>query len=387
MKLPKRSIAALFDFLNGKSIKPGGEGEIPVYGSNGIIGGTAESLYQDAVVIGRVGAYCGSVAYCRGPFWASDNTIVAAAKDGQILPRFGFYLLKSMDLNRWRGGAAQPLLTHTVLRGLSANVPEIVVQERILHILTAYDDLIENNTKRIEILEEMARSLFREWFINFRFPGHEKAKFVRSPLGKAPDGWPVVPFDAAVDISPRTEVPKEGEKPFLPMTSLSNDSMLISQVESREGNSGAKFKNGDTLFARITPCLENGKTGFVQFLSDDAVGFGSTEFIVLREKLLTREMVYLLAREPSFRDHAIKSMSGASGRQRVQEKCFATYLVAAPPREVARTFSALASPLFRQVYVLAKRNDILRDTRDLLLPRLISGEIDVSSLPAEPAAS
>ena len=160
------------------------------------------------------------------------------------------------------------------------------------------------------------------------------------------------------------------------------------KVESRAGNSGAKFKNGDTLLARITPCLENGKTGYVQFLPDDAaVGFGSTEFIVLRGKLLTREMVYLLAREPSFRDHAIKSMSGASGRQRVQEKGFATYFLAAPPPQMAQRFSSIASPLFHLVHVLAKKNANLRVTRDLLLPRLISGEIDVSSLPLEPAAS
>jgi type I restriction enzyme S subunit len=308
--------------------------------------------------------------------------------DGDFL----LYSLMGKDLQgQIRGFGSGATVEHMRLEDIPSLVfhaPPLPAQRRIGAILAAYDNLIENNTRRIKILEEMARSLYREWFVNFRFPGHEKARFIRSPLGKIPEGWSVVPLDEAVDVSPRTEVPKEGEKPFLPMTSLSNDSMLIGQVESRAGNSGAKFKNGDTLFARITPCLENGKTGYVQFLPDEeTVGFGSTEFIVLREKQLTREMVYLLAREPSFRDHAIKSMSGASGRQRVQEKCFATYLVASPPPQIAQKFSGLARPLFRQVHVLAKRNDILRATRDLLLPRLISGEIDVSSLPLEPAAS
>jgi type I restriction enzyme S subunit len=98
-------------------------------------------------------------------------------------------------------------------------------------------------------------------------------------------------------------------------------------------------------------------------------------------------MIYLLARTPSFRDHAIKSMSGASGRQRVQERCFATFLLAVPPAPLRQRFSEIVRPLFTQVHVLAKKNTNLRATRDLLLPRLISGEIDVSSLSEVAAAS
>lgn len=263
---------------------------------------------------------------------------------------------------------------------LTVLLPPLATQHRIADILSAYDDLIENNTRRIKILEEMARSLYREWFVNFRFPGHEKVKMVNSPLGKVPEGWEVMPVSEAVELNPRTPVPKEGEKPFVPMNALSNDSMLIDGVEQREGNSGSKFKNGDTLFARITPCLENGKTGFVQFLEgDDAVAFGSTEFVVLRERRFTREMNYLLAREPAFREHAIKSMTGASGRQRVQEKCFDTFLVAVPPRKYGARFTDAVRPMFRQVHVLAHANHRLRETRDLLLPRLISGEIAVDT--------
>src|SRR5207248_27253 len=143
------------------------------------------------------------------------------------------------------------------------------------------------------------------------------------PLGNIPQGWAVNRVPESVDINPRVAVQRGAEKPFVPMGCLANDSMLITDIESRDGNSGAKFQNGDTLFARITPCLENGKTGFVQFLPDEqAVACGSTEFIVLRSRTLTPEFVYLLARSEEFRGNAIKSMSGASGRQRVQEQCF-----------------------------------------------------------------
>jgi len=274
-------------------------------------------------------------------------------------------------------------ITGTNLARLPVPRPPRALQDRIVDVLSAYDDLIENNAKRIEILEEMARSLFREWFVNFRFPGHEKVKRVASPIGEAPEAWRVVPVNEAVEINPRTQVPSEGEKPFVPMGGLSHSSMLIEDIEVREGNSGAKFRNGDTLFARITPCLENGKTGYVQFLPDDeAVAFGSTELVVLREKLLTREMVYLLARSGSFRSHAIKSMTGASGRQRVQDRCFDTYLVAVPPRPLSERFTEAVRPMFTSVHALARKSRNLRATRDLLLPRLISGELDVSGIEA-----
>ena len=273
-----------------------------------------------------------------------------------------------------------------LLKEMPVAVPPLSSQRRIASILSTYDDLIENNTRRIAILEEMARRIYEEWFVRFRFPGHEGVRMVESELGLVPEGWPVVPASTAIEINPTTKVPKDGLKPFLAMNCLSDGSMLIDSPGEREGNSGSKFRNGDTLFARITPCLENGKTGFVQFLPDDAAtAFGSTEFIVLRSRTLTPEFVYLLARSDPFRDNAIKSMSGASGRQRVREACFDTFLMANPDRVTLSRFEALVLPTFKLVQTLALKNANLRATRDLLLPKLISGELDVSAMP-EPEA-
>src|SRR5262249_45436683 len=143
-----------------------------------------------------------------------------------------------------------------------------------------------------------------------------------------------------------------------------NNSMLITDVESRSGNSGSKFQNGDTLFARITPCLENGKTGFVQFLPGSrAVACGSTEFIVLRSRMLTPEFVYLLARSEEFRANAIKSMTGTSGRQRVQERCFDKFKIAKPPATLLNQFSAVVSPSFQLIHYLHLQTNNLRRTR------------------------
>jgi type I restriction enzyme, S subunit len=287
---------------------------------------------------------------------------------------------RTISQNTLRGSTVDRIPL-TKFPGFGINLPPIETQRKIASILSAYDDLIENNTRRIKILEEMAQAIYREWLVNFHFPGHEKVKMVDSPLRRVPEGWAVVPVTMAVEVNPRTKVPKEGEKPFVPMGSLSNDSMLITDIETRDGNSGSKFKNADTLFARITPCLENGKTGYVQFLSDaEATAFGSTEFIVLRSRTLCPEYVYLMARSSEFRDNAIKSMSGATGRQRVSERCFEQFFIAQPDAETLTRFSGFSAQMFKQIFLLADKIQNLREARDLLLPKLISGAVDVSEL-------
>lgn len=173
-------------FGNGKSIKPGGVGRYPVFGSNGIIGGCDEFRHENGVIIGRVGAYCGAVVYCRNKFWASDNTLVAYPANGKLNTKFLFYMLLDAKLGRYAGGAAQPLVTQTVLKQVEVRVPPLPAQQRIAGILSAYDELIENSQRRIKILEAMASGLYREWFVHLRFPGHENYPRVASALGEIP---------------------------------------------------------------------------------------------------------------------------------------------------------------------------------------------------------
>ncbi|WP_407596573.1 restriction endonuclease subunit S [Pseudomonas aeruginosa] len=267
-------------------------------------------------------------------------------------------------------------------KNLKIFLPPLASQKKIGSILAAYDDLIENNTRRIEILEEMARRLYEEWFVQFRFPGHEGVEFKESELGLIPDGWEVVALEKAVEINPKTKVERDGEKIFVPMGALSETGMVISGWEIKSGNSGAKFQNGDTLVARISPCLENGKTGFVDFLpASQPTACGSTEFIVLRSRSLCPEMVYCLSRSDRFREVAMKSMSGATGRQRVRVESLVGYPIAQPEGELVAKYHAFAQPCFKEIRGLANKNANLRQQRDLLLPKLISGEIDVSDIP------
>ena len=339
-------------------------------------------VFTQRGTIGQVGLIPANSPFSR--FVISQSQMKLTPDLEQVDPFYLYYYFSSpesvVEIRNLAMSSGVPHINLEILRGFNVVTPPLACQRSIASILSAYDDLIENCQRRIRLLEDMARGLYREWFVHFRFPGADALPRVDSPLGPIPEGWTVASLPECVHINPRVKVPREGDKPFVPMGCLANGSMLITDTEVRAGNSGTKFQNADTLFARITPCLENGKTAFVQFLPDaQAVAFGSTEFIVLRSRTLTPEFVYLLARSDAFRNNAIKSMTGASGRQRVQEKCFDTYQIAQPPRELLDRFSAIVAPSFRLIQQLHLRTDNLRHTRDLLLPRLLSGQLDVNT--------
>lgn len=251
----------------------------------------------------------------------------------------------------------------------------VIVQEKIADILSAYDELIENNRRRIALLEEAARLLYREWFVHFRFPGHEHVPLIDG----LPEGWERVPAAEAIEVKPKTSRNDDGVIRYIPMSALSETGMVINRgpVEDRDKSTSVRFRNGDTLLARITPCLENGKTGYVQFLSEDEVACGSTEFIVLRGRRVSNYFVYLTARQHDFRENAIRSMIGSSGRQRVQPSCFDRYLVPILPQVLSTLFDEAVGGMFAQIGNLDQQNQKLAQARDLLLPRLMNGEIAV----------
>lgn len=295
-------------------------------------------------------------------------------------PVFVYYLLRQAIplVKQLNAGSAsgRENVNKSTFENITLDVPPKAVQKRVATVLSTFDDLIENNIRRIKLIEEMARLLYREWIVKFQFPGHKQVKFVNSEIGLIPENWKVVKFSEAVFIDPPVSLPKGRPTAFVPMTSISNESMVISDVEERSNGSGSKFQNGDTLLARITPCLENGKTGYVQFLPDDsAVACGSTEFVVLRSKLLFPGMVYLMARSDEVRSVAIKSMSGATGRQRVRKECFDNLLVAVPPPKFASKMADIIEPKLRLAQALHEENANLQRQRDMLLPRLIEGKI------------
>lgn len=343
------------------------------------------------IVIVRVG-YPGTAAVIPENFGDCNcaSVVIVRTNKKELNPYFATYFINSPKgkarISGMLVGSAQQVFNAAAAKTLKLPVPPIDEQNKVVDALDKYTLLIKNNNRRIAILEDMAQSLYREWFVNFRYPNHEdnidtdgNPKLVDSPLGQVPEGWEVKTAAEAITINPRTKLAKDGEKPFVGMSGLSESSMVINDIIEKSGNSGAKFINGDTLFARITPCLQNGKTGYVQFLNEEQpVGFGSTEFIVLRESEdLSSECIYLLSRSNNFREHAIKSMTGATGRQRVHPDSFASYCLAVPPKDLMAEFTKLVKPMFKSIYNLSKSNENLKKQRNMLLPKLISGQVEL----------
>lgn len=277
-------------------------------------------------------------------------------------------------------GAAYPQLSLKQIRETPIYFPPLPTQRKIAAILSAYDDLIENNLKRIKLLEEKAQLTYEEWFVRMKFPGHETA-VIDAETG-LPEGWERRTFSSTVSVNPKTTIKKGLIAPFVPMGSISESSMVIEPIEERAVSGGMKFKNGDTLFARITPCLENGKTGFVQFMDDDSsIATGSTEYIVLREtEDCGKHFIYCTSREEEFRENAIKSMVGSDGRQRVKPDCFDKYYINLGPLKIRKMFEDLSNPIFRSIQIFVNQNASLKEARDILLPRLMTGMIDVENL-------
>jgi type I restriction enzyme S subunit len=333
---------------------------------------------------------------------ARVNQHVAIIRPGpnKLDPRFLRYFLVSPEMQdkllSWAGsGGTRNALTKGMIESFNVPAPEDVEEQRaIAQILGTLDDKIELNRRMNETLEAMARALFKSWFVDFdpvrakaegRDPGLPKpladlfpACLIDSELGEIPRGWEVATLPEVVDVNP-TRALREGlEAPYLDMANMPTRGHSANEVVDRAFGSGMRFINGDTLVARITPCLENGKTAFVDFLQDRQVGWGSTEYIVLRPKApLPDEYAYYLARSAEFRDFAIQSMTGSSGRQRVPAESLAHFRVAVPPSPLAESFGRAVKPKIARARAAVRESRTLAALRDTLLPNLISGNIRV----------
>lgn len=268
-------------------------GDIPVIGSQGIIGYYDRATLDapcPGVTLGRSGSL-GNPRYWKTPYWAHNTALYVKDFRGNN-PLFMCYLLSQIDYRAFNGGGAVPTLNRNVIHQLNVSLPPLEEQERIAGVLGAYDDLIAVNERQMALLEEAAHRLYRAYFATHADPDWEQ-----KPLGE------VATLDPSIPLSKSAKEPR-----FVAMEALSEHSMLVDvyHAERRKARGGSRFQNGDSLLARISPCLENGKTGFVMGLEPDEVAIGSTEFIVFREKVWGKHMLYCLLRTPKFRIHAKK---------------------------------------------------------------------------------
>lgn len=183
------------------------------------------------------------------------------------------------------------------------------------------------------------------------------------------------------DLNPRRVLAKHQIARSIDMSQLSTSGAFPSGWEMKPFNGGMRFTNGDTLLARITPCLENGKTAFIDFLNEGEVAFGSTEYIVLAPRYdVPPEMLYCLARYPAFVDYAVKNMNGSSGRQRVSAETIGQFRLPKFDERSLLKFGKAVAPMFLKMRYNSLENIRLAELRDALLPKLMSGEIDVSDI-------
>lgn len=320
----------------------------------------------------------GQTSFLLDDMYVNQSVIVLNPDKKKVLPLYLFYDL-SGRYDELRGGSdassTRGSITTTSLKALPFRYPSIAEQERIVTTLYAYDNLIDVNNKRIKVLEQMAENLYKEWFVRFRFPGHETAEFENG----IPEGWAYRRADEVIDFNPTLKTGNQTEFTIIPMEALSTNSMVLDSgcFVRQDSISGRRSQNGDTLLAKITPCLENGKTGFVMGMPENEVLGGSTEFVVMRSKALTPHYVYCIARSYYFRQTAILSMNGADGRQRVDEDKLKSTKILQPEKTVLDHFETIVTPIFDGVYQMVQENKNLIQQRDLLLPRLMSGKLEV----------
>lgn len=404
-------------------------GPVRVFGSNGPVGWTDKALATGpGVILGRKGAY--RLQYSEGDFFVIDTAYYVVPK-ADLDMRWLYYAIQYHKLGEIDDGSPIPSTTRAAVYVRELDVPPKDVQREMARILESIDNKIDLNRRINKTLESMAQAIFQSWFVDFDpvkakiaakaegrdplraamsaicgkadaeldalppaqyeqlaataalFPDEMEA----SELGGIPKGWAVCPLPECVGINPARALKKGAVAPYLDMANVPTNAARVDNVITRAFGSGSKFINGDTLLARITPCLENGKTAYVDFLADGEVGWGSTEFIVLRPKVgLPLPFAYFLCRHPEFRAFAISQMAGTSGRQRVPNDCFGSYKVVKPSVLIAEAFGKQTTQFMRQIKSLDEESKTLAGLRDALLPRLLSGELQVPHAEAEAVA-
>lgn len=363
----------------------------------------------------------------------SQALLILRVNTEKINPLFLYYFLISAKgqfslLKASHGAVQQNIAPRNVVEKIEIPYPLLFTQNKIVAILNNLDRKIEKNNQINETLEAMAQAIFKSWFVDFdpvkakveakakgldddainraamrviasktdteldemqaespaeyanlqTTASHFPDELVESELGMIPKGWEVKELSKIIDFNPPRRIKKGELAPYVGMADIPEKGYRIDNFIYREMGSGARFINGDTLFARITPCLENGKTAYVDILKKNEVAWGSTEFIVMRPRIdISTSIAYLIARLDSFRSIAIQSMVGTSGRQRADRKTLEQIPWVVAPIEMYKLFGKFSNSYMNLAKSKHEENQSLIELRDSLLPKLLSGEIEV----------
>ncbi|MDU6445204.1 MAG: restriction endonuclease subunit S, partial [Streptococcus sp.] len=328
---------------------------------------TRSKVDQWDIIISMIGAYCGfcCIESSKQTDYAIKN--VGLLKVGNELKcKWLYYYLTSphgkQQLSKLRSGSSQPYISLGALRNLDIPVPNENTMSDIVSVLSSLDSKIELNRCINDNLEQQAQLLFDN-------------------LINASD-WSTTQFLSELsEINPPRKLSKGEYAPFVEMSNMPTSGSFPSRIDYKEYNGGMKFRNGDTIMARITPCLENGKAAYVNFLKENEIGFGSTEYIVLApKKTISSSFLYFLVRNKEFVDYAVKHMNGSSGRQRVSGDTIGNYQLPILDRNKLSIFIAIADRTLSKIRQNSFEIINLAKQRDTLLPKLMFGELKINDL-------
>ena len=257
--------------------------------------------------------------------------------------------------------------------------PDLGVQQTVGEILGSIDDLIENNRRRVAVLEEMARAIYREWFVKFRYPGREDVPLVDSSLGLIPEGWSAGVLDDIVMVSKASVNPSalDSETPAVGLEHIPRGQITLDEwgKAGKQGSRKAVFQKGDVLFGKIRPYFHKVSVAPVD-------GICSTDAIVIRPHASHWGHAVFVASSAEFVAHATQTSNGTK-MPRADWKVLGKWPLAIPPTQIAESFSDVARHHLTLAETLMFENRRLAAMRDLLLPKFVTGQIDVSALDLE----
>jgi type I restriction enzyme S subunit len=346
-------------------------------------------LRRGDIVIARTGATTGYAKYIRNaPEVVFASYLVRIRLRDNVDNRYAGYVVESSDYKRfiqatW-GGAAQPNANAQVLTSYEMPLPPLPTQHKIASILSAYDNLIENNLRRIKILEEIAQALYREWFVKFRFPGHEKVQMVDSPLGKIPEGWEVKTVGDTFGIlgggTPSKKIEEywaEGDIMWYVPSDLTASKTMFMDRSGTQITELGLTESSAQLFPPFSVMMTSRATlGVIAINTTEASTNQGFITCLPNERLPLYNLYHWLMENVEI---FIGLASGATFKE-ITKGVFKTIKMVVPDKNIARVFEDNIEPLAEYVLNLQRKNENLRRTRDLLLPKLISGELDVSNL-------
>lgn len=364
------------------------QGPFPYYGAQGVIDHIDDYIFDGRYILvpedgENLRSRKSPIAYfAEGRFWVNNHAHIIKAKPHVAVDRFVQSALQATNIDRWVTGAAQPKLSQRNLKQIPIRIPSREVQQTIGAILDTFDDLIENNQRRAEALEEMARAIYREWFVKFRYPGHEDVPLVDSALGPIPEHWTLTALDDVIELD-RTSI-QPSQHPDTSFDHFSLPAFDEDQLPRREVGSSIKsskftFTRPVVLVSKLNPQIE--RTWLAKPQSS-RMAVASTEFMVTIPKGgQTLEWLYLTVRSDLVRERLVSLSGGTStSHQRTKPKDFLATAVPLPPAQLNAEFTSVVSPQLALVGALRVNNKRLRRLRDLLLPKLVTGQIDVSTL-------